>query len=87
MKKLEKLKNKYDGCRAALDNAIDNVEMEIAKISGIDNIQCNDLANDGLGVRIDEDDNGNTHVSIRDLVETLEKTGIITREDLEKTSF
>jgi hypothetical protein len=85
MSKLRRLSKKVDKLRIALYSAIDDVATEVSKISGVENIVCNDLANDGLGVRIDEDDNGDTHVGISDLIEVLEKTGTITRKDLEST--
>ena len=85
MSKLRRLSKKVDKLRISLYSAMDDVSGEVSKISGVENIVCNDLANDGLGVRIEDDDNNDTHIGISDLIEILEKTGTITREDLEST--
>ena len=85
MSKLRRLSKKVDKLRISLYSAMDDVSVEVSKISGVENIVCTDLANDGLGVRNEDDDNNDTHIGISDLIEILEKTGTITREDLEST--
>ena len=87
MSKLNTLNKELDRARDIYQSAIDAVAMEVSEISGIE-CQANDLAGDGLGIRMEDDETGSeTHVSIESLIEIFYSVGTITREDLSKTSF
>lgn len=87
MKKLERLAKKVQKLQGDLDDAIADVSVEVSNISGIEEIQGNMLSGDGLGIRIDDEESRNTHVAISDLIDALNRTGTLTRDDLEKTTL
>ena len=61
MSKLNTLNKELDRARDIYQSAIDAVAMEVSEISGIE-CQANDLAGDGLGIRMEDDETGSeTH--------------------------
>lgn len=84
MSKLRTLERKLIKAESLYDTAINNIVIEISKISGIDDLHGDMLSGDGLGIAMGDSD---AHVGIGDLINVFESTGKITIDDLEKTSF
>jgi len=79
--KLEKLNRKLDIARAKYDGAIGNIEAEIIKLTGCDNIVSTDFSGDGLGIGLSDDPNI-THTPIETLIKILEEKGSLDKDDI-----
>jgi hypothetical protein len=84
MSKLRTLDRRFDKARGQYDTAIQNVVKEISLISGVEDLHCDELAGDGLGISIGD---STVHVGVSELIEIFERTGKITLQDLEQTSL
>jgi len=79
MKKLERIFNKVTTTKSKYEEAIENLEFELKKISEVDDFVLNDYQDGGICIGIQ---GYNNCVPIDDLFEIIENNGTFTREDI-----
>lgn len=75
--KVKVLNKQVDKCRRSYQSSIDNLMIELEKISGL-TLYYNDFPGDGLGVGVEE----LAYMGIEDLIKIIEKKGTFNEDDI-----